>query len=209
MRTSHAIFSAALLTAVLGTTTACAAHASVFGYPDARVRVDNRAFQIGFDEGRDRGFDDARRGRRYDYDRHRAFRNADQGYRGNGSRGAYRDAFRQGFINGYDTGYRGAQRGGGTWRQDPVYGDRNGPGYGGGRGPVYNSRAGQIGYEDGYSQGRDDARDRDPYDPIRSSRYREGDRGYDRRDGPVEVYKRDYRAAFQQGYQAGYQQNRR
>jgi hypothetical protein len=208
MRTSHAIFTAALLTAVLGTSTACAARASVFGYPDARVRVDNRAFQIGYDEGRSRGYDDARRGRRYDYDRHRAFRNADQGYRGNGSRGAYREAYRRGFVDGYDTGYRGNQRGG-PWRQGPIYGDNRGPGYGNNRGPAFNTRAGQIGYEDGYSQGRSDARDNDRYDPIRSSRYREGDRGYDRRDGSVEIYKRDYRAAFQQGYEQGYRQNRR
>jgi hypothetical protein len=207
MRTSHAILSAALLTAVLGTTTACATRASVFGYPDARGRVDNRAFQYGFDEGRNRGFDDARRGRRQDYDRHRSFRNADQGYRGNGSRAAYRDAFRQGFVDGYNNGYRSAQRGN-NGRFGPRYGDRRGPVFDN-RGPLSNSQAGRIGYEDGFNQGREDARDGDRYDPIRASRYRDGDRGYDRRYGSVNIYKRDYRAAFQQGYEQGYRQNRR
>ncbi len=208
MRTTHAIFSAVLLAAVLGTTTACATHASVFGYPDSRVRVDDRAFQTGFNEGRSQGFDDARRGQRYDYDRHRSFRNADQGYRGYGNRSAYRDAFRQGFIDGYNNGYRSAQRNGDTSRPGPDYGNRRGPVYRDNRGPVDNSPARRMGYEDGFNQGRDDARDRDRYEPVRASRYRDGDRGYDRRYGSVDEYKRDYRAAFQQGYEQGYRQGR-
>lgn len=205
MRTTHAIFSAALLAAVLGTTTACARHASVFGYPDARIRVDDRAFQTGFNEGRNRGFDDARRGRRYDYDRHRSFRNADQGY-GGGNRNAYRDAFRRGFVDGYNNGYRNAQ---GSSRPGPDYGNRRGPVYRDDRGAAINSQANRIGYDDGFNQGRSDARDGDRYEPVRSSRYREGDRGYDGRYGSRNEYKRDYRAAFQQGYEQGYRQNRR
>jgi hypothetical protein len=69
--------------------------------------------------------------------------------------------------------------------------------------------ASDNGYRDGYSAGRDDARDRDPYDPVRSSRYRAGDRGYSGRFGSRDAYKRDYRAAFQSGYDVGYRENLR
>ena len=60
------------------------------------------------------------------------------------------------------------------------------------------------GYRDGLDEGRRDARGRDPYDPVRSRRYRDGDRNYDRRYGTRDAYTRDYRAGFMRGYQDGY-----
>ena len=63
------------------------------------------------------------------------------------------------------------------------------------------------GYKDGYEKGRDDARDRDSYDPVRHSRYRSADRGYNRRYGSREEYKDIYRDGFRAGYDEGYRDN--
>jgi hypothetical protein len=60
------------------------------------------------------------------------------------------------------------------------------------------------GYKDGYDKGREDAGDNDQYDPVRHSRYRSADRGYDRRYGTKEEYKGIYREGFQAGYDEGY-----
>jgi len=95
-------------------------------------------------------------------------------------------AFRDGFERGYSDG------------------DRRG-GYGGG---VYADPATAAGFEDGYRQGVDDARDRDRFDPVRAKRYREGDRGYDRRYGTREQWKVAYRQAFRAGYERGYREGR-
>src|SRR5437773_2143876 len=72
-------------------------------------------------------------------------------------------------------------------------------GYGG-----YGSPAAQNGYRDGLEAGRKDARDRERFDPVRAKRYRDGDHDYDNRYGSRDVYKREYRAAFEQGYREGY-----
>jgi hypothetical protein len=57
---------------------------------------------------------------------------------------------------------------------------------------------------DGYDKGREDARDNDSYDPVRHSRYRSADRGYEQRYGTKEEYKNIYREGFQAGYDDGY-----
>jgi hypothetical protein len=188
--------------------TGCAS-TGFYGYPRTARNVDDRAYTRGYDEGRDRGENDARRNRSFDYSRHGSYRDADNGYRGYGDRNGYRALFRRGFENGYTDGYRRYARGG--------YG---GParGYPGGYPapnpvPVYRDRgfspAAQVGYRDGYEQGRSDARDRDRYDPVRASRYRSGDHEYNSRYGSREDYKREYRAAFQLGYDQGYRESRR
>ena len=69
----------------------------------------------------------------------------------------------------------------------------------------YNTVPFDTGYKDGHDKGREDARDRDSYDPVRHSRYRSADHGYDRRDGSKEEYKQVYRAGFESGYEDGYQ----
>lgn len=51
-----------------------------------------------------------------------------------------------------------------------------------------NGVAWQNGHRDGYEKGVEDARDRDSYDPVRHSRYRNADRGYDRRYGSKDQY---------------------
>jgi hypothetical protein len=156
----------------------------------AYAPVDQRAYPRGYDEGRSAGANDARRNRQFDYSRHSDYRDADNGYRGYGDRNAYRTLFREGFVAGYNDGFRRYAR---TNWESPVY-------------PAgrLSSPAAQAGYRDGFDAGRDDARDRDRYDPIRDSRYREGDHGYERRYGSREYYKQEYRAAFEQGYERGY-----
>ena len=69
---------------------------------------------------------------------------------------------------------------------------------------AYVSIATQSGYRDGVDAGRDDARHRERFDPVRAKRYRDGDHDYDRRYGPRDDYKREYRSAFERGYREGY-----
>lgn len=188
---------AAVLIALTGS--ACAARPPLYRYP-ARTAVDNRAYDIGYRQGRIDGEEDARRGRRADATRHRDFRNADDGYRG-GNRNAYRQLYRQGFVTGYDEAHNRYARGG-VYRGGPSYPPYTYPPYPGGSGRQ--SPAAQNGFRDGFEQGRADARDGDRYEPVRARAYRDGDRGYDRRYGSADAYKRDYRAAFQHGYERGY-----
>ena len=72
----------------------------------------------------------------------------------------------------------------------------------------YVSIAARNGYRDGVDEGRSDARHRERFDPVRAKRYREGDHDYDRRYGPRDEYKREYRAAFERGYREGFDRGR-
>jgi hypothetical protein len=60
------------------------------------------------------------------------------------------------------------------------------------------------GYNDGLDKGREDARDRDSYDPNRHSRYRSADRGYEGRYGSKDQYRDVYRDGFLAGYNDAY-----
>jgi hypothetical protein len=182
---------AGVLAALVMTTSACASQSPIYRSPAGAPGIDRRAYTIGYDEGRQRGEQDARRQRSFDPSRHDAYRNVDSRNRGYGSQTRYAGAFRQGFMAGYNEGYRLSARTGGR-------------AYDG-----YASPAADIGYRDGYQQGREDARDGNRFDPIRSLRYRAGDHDYNRRYGSLDEYKRDYRAAFQAGYDAGYRGGRR
>ena len=78
-----------------------------------------------------------------------------------------------------------------------------------GRARSVNSVPYNNGYRDGLEKGREDAGDRDSYDPVRHSRYRSADRGYDSRYGTKDDYKLVYREGFEAGYEEGYRNNRR
>jgi hypothetical protein len=67
-----------------------------------------------------------------------------------------------------------------------------------------NGAAYDNGFRDGLEKGREDAQDNDSFDPVRHSRYRSADRGYDNRYGTKEQYKLAYRDGFEAGYQQGY-----
>jgi hypothetical protein len=203
MFSSQRHISTAILTAVVVSgSSACAAQGPCYRYPAPRASVDSRAYDHGYSQGRRDGEHDARRRRSPDYTRHDDYRDADDGYRG-GNRQAYRDLYRQGFVAGYNDGFNQYSYGAaGSYRRYPRYPPNATYPTG------YSSRAAENGWRDGYEQGRSDGRDRDRYDPVRASRYRSGDRGYDRRDGTLSDYKREYRAAFQRGYDRGYRESR-
>jgi hypothetical protein len=191
----HRWIPASLVVLVLITVSACASVGPYYPTRSSRGGVDQRAYHYGFNDGREKGVEDARERRSFDYDRHRVYRNADVGYSGFGNRNAYRSLYREGFAAGYDEGYR-------RW----AYSGRR-PGYGGSPRygtPRYSSLAAEHGYRDGFEQGRKDRGDRRRADPVRASRYRSADNDYDRRYGSLDDYKREYRAAFLQGYNAGY-----
>ena len=201
---------------------ACAGQIYGSGYPRGGVYnrdLDRRAYDNGFREGVEEGQNDARHNRDFSPQRHSEFRDADQGYhRDYGDRESYRHNYRHGFEAGYRESYnRNARYGrddryGGYGRDErvvipPVVIAPNYPagnrGYG-----SYGAIAQQNGYRDGVEAGRNDARDRERFDPVRAKRYREGDHDYDNRYGSRDEYKRDYRSAFEQGYRAGYGQAR-
>ena len=60
------------------------------------------------------------------------------------------------------------------------------------------------GYRDGLEKGREDRGDNDSFDPVRHSRYRSADRGYESRYGTKEQYKLAYREGFEAGYEQAY-----
>jgi hypothetical protein len=81
-------------------------------------------------------------------------------------------------------------------------------GYGNYGGYNTNSVPFRNGYQDGLEKGREDSRDRDSFDPVRHSRYRSGDHGYNSRYGSKDAYRQVYRDGFEQGYREGYDQYR-
>lgn len=182
---------AGVLAALVLTTSACAYQGRGYRSPASAPGIDRRAYTTGYDEGRQRGEQDARRNRSFDPARHDEYRYVESRSRGYGYQSGYATLFRQGFMAGYDEGYR-------------LYARKRG-----GLVQGYASPAAGSGYRDGYQQGREDARDGNRFDPIRASRYRAGDHDYNRRYGSLDEYKREYRSAFQAGYDRGYRESRR
>lgn len=78
-----------------------------------REAGDTTARHQGYRDGARAGGDDAREGRPYEYQRHRAYRGAESGHRPrDGRRDDYKQAYRAGFVAGYRDGYASA---GGDW----------------------------------------------------------------------------------------------
>jgi hypothetical protein len=190
------------VSAVLLTSTACATTA--YGRPGYRVadRDDRLYYDRGVRDGRDAGAEDARRGRSYDAARHREYRNNRRG----DDRGDL-IAYRRGFEAGYDDSYRRLSRRplGNIGRDDR----RDVPRRSDNARSRFATPAAANGYRDGLEAGERAARNGDRFDPVRERRYREGDHDYERRDGSRDDYKREYRAAFEQGYADGFRQVRR
>jgi hypothetical protein len=160
---------------------------------------ERRAYDNGRREGIARGRDDARSGREFSYTRSNEYRDADNGYRRqDGNRDEYRRTFRQGFQAGYSEGFNEFAR---SYPRTTPYPRGARPG-------IYTSPAADNGYRDGLEAGRKDARNRERFGPERSSRYRSADHNYNRRYGSKDDYKRDYRVAFQRGYQDGFTRGR-
>ena len=159
------------------------------GRPYAEAR--RAAYDNGFREGLKEGDKDGRQRDRFEYRDERDFQRADTGYHRNfGDVERYRQSFRAGFVDGYSQAYGRYNRGGNGYDRD------------------YRSPAFENGARDGFEMGREDARDNDRFDPRRHKWYREGDRHYDRRFGPREVYEDEYRRGFLAGYDQGFREGR-
>jgi hypothetical protein len=187
--------------AVAGSTLALPANAAAqFRDRDTRGwndRVGGEAYQRGFRDGARLGEEDARRGRAFNVQNHREYREADAGYdRNDGSRDRYRDEFRRGFNEGYRNGYRDDR-----WdRRDSRNGRDDRWNRGDIRGP------GQArGFSDGYRKGVEDRRDNRRFDPTRFKEVRQGTApGYNDDFGSRERYTFAYRDGFRDGYEDGF-----
>jgi hypothetical protein len=86
-----------------------------YGYPG---RVAHPAAQAGFDDGYEKGIEDARKNRSFDVLRHKWYREGDRHYENRyGSREQYKNIYRDAFRSGYDRGFReAAYRDGGYYR---------------------------------------------------------------------------------------------
>ena len=73
-------------------------------------------------------------------------------------------------------------------------------------GYAYNTVPYDNGYRDGLEKGREDGRRNNSYDPVRHSRYRSADNGYNNRYGSRDQYKLAYRDGFDSGYEQGYRE---
>jgi hypothetical protein len=204
------------------TLTAYAADARQPYYESRRGAYDN-----GYREGLTEGERDARGRNARGYQDSRTYQRADKGYnRSFGDSERYRQQFRVGFAEGYETGYAryGGYAGGravprqstngypGVYGnsypdrgRDPYYGGQGGPYYGG-QGRYGISAAYPNGLNDGIEKGREDARKRRSFDPLRHDWYREGTRHYKSEYGPKQQYASVYRDAFREGYERGYRE---
>jgi hypothetical protein len=204
MWTLKRLIPAALVSGVaLVLTPACASQ--TYAYRGHDAQAERRAYDNGFRDGVRAGEHDGRSGHVFAVERQHEWRDADDGYhRDIGDTEFYQRNFREGFRVGYSEGFSRYSRAAVYPSSPSAY-----------PAPVavpratYGNPAAQNGYRDGLEQGRDDARDHDRYDPAGAKRYREGDHDYHDRYGSRDEYKREYRAAFQQGYDEGYRTARR
>lgn len=201
MRMAHRYALTGLLVAGLLTTVPVRSNAQE---PPNRYQVaEQRAYDNGYRNGLTRGEEDARARRVFSFARNPDYRDADLGYRpGDIDVSTYRRAFRQGFEAGYTDAYDRAER---DYAAVPRAVGPIPP-----IAPRWESvnPAEHIGFRDGYDAGVRDAHEREPYDPVRSDRYRDADHHYNSRYGSREMFKRDYRAGFEQGYDQGYRVGR-
>jgi hypothetical protein len=160
-------------------------------------RVGGEAFQRGFRDGERLGQDDARRGRAFNVQNHREYREADAGYgRNDGSRDRYRDEFRRGFTDGYRNGYRDDR----FDRRDNRSNDRDWN-----RGATFRDPGHARGFSDGYRRGVEDRRDNRRPDPNRFKEVRQGTApGYNDNFGSRDRYTFSYRDGFRDGYEDGF-----
>jgi hypothetical protein len=71
-----------------------------------------------------------------------------------------------------------------------------------------NSAGYENGYRDGIEKGHADAKGRESFDPVRHSRYRSADHGFEKQYGSKVDYKLVYRDGFEAGYRDGYSDRR-
>jgi hypothetical protein len=159
-------------------------------------RVGGEAYQRGLRDGARLGEEDARRGRAFNVQAHREYREADAGYgRNDGSRDRYRDEFRRGFTEGYRNGYRDDR-----WDRRDGRNDRDWN-----RGGTFRDPGRARGFSDGYRKGVEDRRDNHRFEPNRFKEVRQGTApGYDDDFGSRDRYTFSYRDGFRDGYEDGF-----
>ena|SRR5437667_7570525 len=204
---NHTISAAVLVAGLSIAGPACATQTYGYRAPSGGYSrdIERQAYDFGYRDGVREGERDGRSGRSFSFNRHDDWRDADAGYnRSYGERDFYRRNYRRGFEAGYSESYNRMASYGRSPRAYPAY-----PTYPGAGRAVVRSRAAEVGYRDGFDAGRDDANSRRAFEPQRSRRYRDGDHEYDNRYGSHDAYKREYRSAFQQGYDEGFRGVRR
>jgi hypothetical protein len=152
------------------------------------------AYHQGYRDGFDHGRMDRSRGAGYNY-RNDDYEDADRGYNPDwGNRDEYREAYRSGYVAGYNDAFYGRA---GRFDSDDFDRDHD-------RSYRYGSVAAQIGYQDGFTEGRKDVADRKKFKPEKHDNYEDGDHGYRHEYGDKNAYKQQYRQAFMEGYENGY-----
>jgi hypothetical protein len=166
-------------------------------------------YQNGYRDGIYRGREEGREHDRFD-GRNPDWRQTARGYQSwMGPLNLYRSGYQDGYRNGFRAAYRSANHGG--WG----YGDRDRDGGyyrdGSYRNDSYNSgwnrggfgrrEAYDFGRQDGGLVAREDIAKRKPYNSEPRGKYDDRDHGYRREYGDKNVY----RAAYSDGYRAGYQ----
>lgn len=176
---------------------------------DRDDRGNNYAYQAGYRNGFDLGQSDRSQGAQYNYNSD-DYRDADRGYNPDaGNRDEYRQAYQDGYVAGYNDGFYG--RNGRDQYQDQSSNQGNEEEeeeahhhHHGDRDRGYQSAAQQIGYQDGITDGRNDALKRKKFKPEKHDAFKDGDHGYRHDYGDKGVYKQQYRQAYTEGYEDGY-----
>lgn len=77
--------------------------------------------------------------------------------------------------------------------------DRRGNGWGNGSRSAYDT-----GYREGWNHGEKDARQGRDFAFAHAKEYQRADKGYNRRDGDIDWYRREFRRGYEFGYRDGY-----
>ena len=191
-----------------------------YGNYGGSVELRQTALNAGYNEGVREGSNDRQNGRHSDYRDSNTYRKATKDYSSRlGDRELYRRYFREAFENGYNAeGYAQGRRD----RDDRDARDardrdrdRNDNGNQNRRGrnwDRYGNYGGSFqlrqtalnaGYNEGIKQGRNDRNRRNRSDYRDQSAYRKATKDYSSGLGDREVYRRYYREAYENGYDAG------
>lgn len=225
--TGAAVLAAALI-AGIGITPAQAATTIQIGFRDNhsngrfnRSDILRFAAANGYADGFERGLQDRRDRRRYNYRDQRYDRGLD-GFdrRWSSNQRDYQQAYRKGFVKGYQDAFNGRNRDrayyrdrdrwyrNGQYQYDDYYQNTY---YNNERGDLSPNevaeRAARSGYQAGFERGQYDARQRNRANPQGHGAFQFGFDGFDPEWGSAATYQQYYRAYFIRGYEDGY--NRR
>jgi hypothetical protein len=113
MKTSDSVIATLVAAGFLLSATGCAPTYAARGGQNRTFQDDHqrRAYANGQTQGLKDGRQDAQKGRRFQYDQHESYRDADKGFgRRDGDREDYRESFRKGFVLGYSDAYQANER---------------------------------------------------------------------------------------------------